>query len=195
MLQQSGHELVSDTAQALLSVRVLKHIFASLEQRHVDVHARSCHSEKRLRHEGGVEAMFTGDCFDDKLECLDVVARPDGVRVFEIDLMLARGVLMVGSLDFEAERFQFEHDIPAAIFAKVGRRKVKVAAIVVQLEARFPVHVELEKEEFRLRPDIEFGEPELFHFLEHALQVASRVPFKRCPVRTVDVTDQTCHFT
>lgn len=106
-----------------------------------------------------MQPMFAGDRFDNEFKRLNVVARFYGISVFEIDLMLARGNFMVRRFNFKAHLLKLKHDIAPAVFPKIGRRQVEVAAAVVQFHRRTAIFIELKEENSGSAPKLNAVKP------------------------------------
>ena len=72
----------------------------------IDVHPVASGAINGLWHKGGVEFIGIGNFLHRLLEGDDIVRSVEGVGIFEVDLMLAGGALMVGSLNLKAQLFQ-----------------------------------------------------------------------------------------
>ena len=121
MPEQPGDEGVGLAAEAARVGGVGEYVLAVLEQAHVGVHAAAVDAEHRLGHEGGVQAVLLRQRLDGELEGHDVVGGAEGVGVFEVDLVLAGGHLVVGGLDLKAHLFQRHADLAAGALAVVER--------------------------------------------------------------------------
>ncbi len=72
-----------------------------IKQGLVCVHTGTIDSKNRLGHKGGMEAVLCRDGTDYPFECHRIVRRFQSVSIFEVNLMLAFGYLMMGSLDLK----------------------------------------------------------------------------------------------
>ena len=106
------------------------------------VHPAAVQTLNRLGHERRQEAVPVGDVAHDELEGGQVVGRDQGVGVAQVDLVLARGHLVVGRLDLEAHCLHLLDDHPADLLALVHRTQVEVCGRIVRRL--------LEQEELRL---------------------------------------------
>ncbi len=62
------------------------------------MHPISRRVPERLGHKRGMKAVFLGQGLDRKLERHDIVGSGKGIRIFQINLMLPCGGLMVAGL-------------------------------------------------------------------------------------------------
>ena len=103
VLHDAGDVFISDLAQLQRTFLIKKGIGAvEFEQGLVGVHAGTVDAEHRLGHEGGVQAKLSGDRTDNPFEGDGIVGGGQGVGIFEVDLMLPFGDLMMGGLDLKA---------------------------------------------------------------------------------------------
>ncbi|KYC61210.1 hypothetical protein B4100_3310 [Heyndrickxia coagulans] len=195
MLHNAGNELVCRIAQLQFCiVRVIECIFFSFKKRKIGVHPGTVHAKQRFRHKRRMQAMFACNRLDHQFKGLDIVACPDCIRIFKINFVLAGCNFMVGRFNFKAHFLEFQYDVAPAVFAKVRRRQVKIAAVVVQLQCRFIFFIQLEEEEFRFRPKIKTREAKFFHFFQYPFQIIPRITFKRGAVRIINIANQTGDF-
>ena len=85
-----------------------------------------CTLLQRLRHERGVHAVLVRDLLHDEPERHDVVGHRERVGVAQVDLVLARRVLVVGVLDRDAHRLERVDRLLAEVAGDVGRGEVEV---------------------------------------------------------------------
>ena len=133
--EQAGDELPADLGELVLRALFVERVDVALEQRHVGVHAAAGLAAHRLGHERGVDALLDRDLFDHGAERHDVVRRGEGVRVAQVDLVLARAALVVAELDRDAEVFQHAHGSPAEVVGRAAGHVVEVTGRVDRLGA------------------------------------------------------------
>jgi len=132
-----------------LVVLVVEGVLAVLEQREVRVHARAVDARDRFGHERRVEVVLCGDGADDGAEGADVVRRRERVVVFEVDLVLAPGNLVVARFDLEAHILEAVDDVTSNVAREVFRCEVEIAAVVARLRRCTSLLVFFEEEELR----------------------------------------------
>ena len=147
-----------------------------------------CTLGERLRHERGVHAGLEGDLPHHEPERHDVVGHREGVGVAEVDLVLARGVLVVAVLDGDAHRLERVDRALAEVGGDVGGGEVEVGRLVERLRRRARVGVG-EVEELHLGRGVEAEAP-LAGPVEVAAQHLAGVALER---RAVDVGDVAEH--
>ena len=194
MAENARDEGVALPGQALLPFLVKECVFAVLVQGHIGVHSVSGQAVDGLGHEGGVEVVPLGDGFHRQLEGHNLVGTLQGGGVFEVDLVLAGGHLMVGRLDLIAHLLQGQTDPPPGGLAVIQGAQVEVARLVVGFGGGLAVLVGLEQEKFRLRAYVEGVVAHGLRPLQHALQHAPGITHKGGAVRVVHVADQPRHL-
>ena len=105
-------------------------VAVALEERQVGVHAGAGVLGERLGHEGGVDALLERDLLDDRAEGHDVVGGGQGVGVAQVDLVLARGALVVAELHRDAHRLEHGDRGAAEVVRGAVRHVVEVAGLV-----------------------------------------------------------------
>ena len=131
----------------------VERVLVALEQAQVGVHPRALHALERLGHERGVDPLRGRRLPHHQPERHHAVGHREGVGVAEVDLVLARGVLVEGVLDRDAHRLQRLDRALAERAGHVGRREVEVRAGV---ERPGPAVVAGDEvEELHLRGDVE----------------------------------------
>jgi len=133
VLEDPCDEGVCRFGEVELVVLVVEGVLAVLEQREVRVHARAVDARDRLGHERRVEVVLCGDGADDGAEGADVVRRRERVVVFEVDLVLAPGNLVVARFDLEAHILEAVDDVTSNVAREVFRCEVEIAAVVARL--------------------------------------------------------------
>ena len=116
--------------QVVLVARVVEGVGVALEQREVRVHARALHAGERLGHERGVHAVLLGDLLHDEPHRHHRVGHRQRVGVAQVDLVLARRVLVLAVLDRDAHVLEGEHRALAQVAGQVGDRQLEVRAVV-----------------------------------------------------------------
>jgi len=106
VVQQAGDERARRLGQVQRIARIVEGVAVALEQRQVRVHAAARLPPERLRHERRVHAVRDRDLLDHVPERHDVVGHRQRVGVTQVDLLLARGDLVVTELDRDAQAFQ-----------------------------------------------------------------------------------------
>ena len=153
------------------------------------MHAAAVDAEHRLGHEGGMQAVLLGQGLDRQLEGHDVVGGGQRLGVLEVDLVLALGNLVVGSLDLEAHLLQRQADLAAGALAVIQRAQVEVTGLVGGGGGGVAGLIGLEEEELALRADVE-GVAHVGGLLQHALEHAAGIAHEGGAVRIVHVADQ-----
>ena len=128
--QHTGDEPTGHGREVVLVGVVVERVAVPIEERHVGVHARSLNSGQRLRHERGHDSVPGGDLLDDHPHGHHRVGHGHGVGVAEIDLVLARGVLVLAVLDGDAHVLQGQHGLAAQLTCQVVGGQVEVGALV-----------------------------------------------------------------
>ena len=100
------------------------------EQGEVRVHARALDAREGLRHEARVDAVRLGGLLDDEADGHDGVGHGERVGVAEVDLVLARSVLVLGVLDGDPHLLEGENALLAQVRGLVGRGQLEVGARV-----------------------------------------------------------------
>ncbi len=109
-------------------------VLVAFEQRHVRVHARALHAFERLRHERRVDTLRCGRLTHHEPERHHVVGHRQRVGVAQVDLVLARAVLVERVLDRDAHRLERLHRALAQVAGDVGSGEVEVRAVVEHLQ-------------------------------------------------------------
>ena len=137
VVQQTGHERLGEVGEVVVVLAVEEGVVVAAEDRQVGVHARALHPLHRLGHERGVQAVRGGHLADDEPERHHAVGHREGVGVAEVDLLLARGVLVEAVLDGDPHRLQRADGLLPQRPRDVVRREVEEAALVERLR-RWP---------------------------------------------------------
>ena len=185
VVQQPGDEALADLRQAELVARVVERVDVALEQRQVRVHARAERALDRLGHERGVHAELVGDLLHDQAERHDVVGHRERVGVAQVDLVLARAVLVEAVLDRDAHRLERDDRLAAQVAHHVELGEVEEAGGVERHRRRVG---RLEEEELHLRRGVE-GEALVAGALEVALQHVAGVALERLLRQVLDVAE------
>ena len=156
------------------------------------MHSASVDAVDRFCHESRVHAVCERNRLRDVSERDDIVRHLKRIAVFEINLVLGFCDLVVGCFDDEAHIGQRNDDIAADVLGAVGRRQIKVAAVILELEARFAVN-HPEEEEFEFGTRIE-GVSHILGFFHGFLEDISRVALEGGAVGLIDVADKTGFF-
>ena len=184
MVQQPGDEVLADLRQAVLVAGIVERVDVALEQREVRVHPRAERARDRLGHERRVHAEVRRDLLHDEAEGHDVVGHAQRVGVAQVDLVLARAVLVEAVLDGDAHRLEHEDRLLAQLRHHVVRREVEEPGVVEGLG----LLGRLEVEELHLRRGEE-REALLAGALEVALQHVARVAGEGLAVEVLDVAE------
>ena len=115
------------------------------------MHAGTVDAEYRLRHKGGVLAVFLRQRLDRQLEGHDIVGCLQRFGILEVDLMLPCRHLMVRGLDLKAHVLQRHADLAPRALAAVERTQIKIAGLVVRLRDGIAGVVRLEEEKLAFR--------------------------------------------
>jgi hypothetical protein len=135
--EQARDELATGLRQLVLRALFVERVLVALEQRHVRVHAAAgCRTG--LRHERRVHALLDRDLLDDRAEGHDVVGGREGVRVAQVDLVLARAALVVAVLHRDAEVLEHPHAPATEVVRRAAGNVVEVAGRVDRLGAVGP---------------------------------------------------------
>ena len=119
--------------QPVLVAGVVERVDVALEQREVRVHARAVRAGDGLGHERRVHAEVARDLLHDDPERHDVVGHRERVGVAQVDLVLARRVLVVAVLARDAHRLEREDGLAAQAARHVHLGEVEVAGAVERL--------------------------------------------------------------
>ena len=150
MSQQAGHKGIGFRGQLPLSVGIVEHVLSIPEQRHIDMHTGTTDAEDGLGHKRSVQTVALSQHLDSQLERHDVVRRAQGVVIFEVDLMLTGGRLVVRCLHLKAKLLQCQADLPAGGLAVIQRAQIEIAGLVIGLGGGLALLVGLEQEELAL---------------------------------------------
>ena len=172
--EEAGDEVLRHLRQAVLVARIVERVHVAFEERQVRVHPRTERTRDRLGHEGRVHAVVLGDFLGDEPERHHVVGHRERVGVAEVDLVLARAVLVERVLHRDAHRLEAQHGLLAELGAEVVGGEVEVAGVVERLHLLGGAGVE----ELHLGADEE-GEALLPGALEVALQHVAGVAVER----------------
>ena len=102
MPQQPGDELIGQGRQVPGVRLVAEGVLPVPEQGHVHMHPAAGGAADGLGHEGGVEAVLLSQGLHRQLEGHDVVRGPEGIRVLQVDFVLASRHLVVAGLHRQA---------------------------------------------------------------------------------------------
>jgi hypothetical protein len=175
-------------AQLHVVLRIEERVLAVLEERLMRVHPRAVDAEDRLRHEGGVQVVVERDVLDDEAAGADVVRRHQHIVVMKIDLVLARGDLVMRGLDVHAHLLEGDDDFAPDVFAEIHRREIEVTRLVVRFGGRLAVAAQEQEE-------LGFGsrhhrEAALGGQADDVLQRGARAAGERAAVGIGDVANQ-----
>jgi hypothetical protein len=141
----------------------------------------------RLGHERRVQAVLLGDRLQRELEGDRVVRGLQRIGVLEVDLVLARGHLVMGRLHPDAERLEgVDHVVPDG--TREVRAEVEVAGLVVGQRLDGAVVGAAEQEELQLRPHVH-DVAQLLRPLHLAAEDEARVAGKRLAAWREHVAD------
>ena len=107
--------------------------------------------------------------------------------------MLRRCHFMMGCLNLYSHILQCEHHIPSRIFSQIEWPKIKISRLLMRCCRRCSIIILMEKEKFKFRSDYKLIS-HFFGFPNYIFQDLAWVALVRCSVRTVDITDKSCHF-
>ncbi len=193
MLQKPGDEVEGGLGELVLGLGVKEGVLPVLEEGEVGVHAAAVDAPDGLGQEGGVEVVVEGDALHHPLEGGDVVSGGEGVGVLEVNLVLARGHLVVAGLNLKAHGHQGVDHVPPGLLALIYGSQVKVARLVVGLHGGEALGGPEEEEELGLGAGVHVVKPELLQPLNLALQHIPGVPLKGAAVGVGDVADEPGH--
>ena len=185
--QQARHERLGGVAQVVVVGLVVERVLVAAEQRHVEVHARALEPLERFGHERRVDAVAGGDLADREPERHHRVGHREGVGVAQVDLLLARCVLVEAVLDRDAHGLERADRLLAQLARHVVHRVVEEAA-VVERHRLLTGGQRLEVEVLDVGRDVE-REPGLVRGLHVAAQHLARIAFERLAVEVVDVAE------
>ena len=154
VVQQPRQELPGLAGQALRGGGVGEDILPVPGEGHVEVHPAARDAGKGLGHEGGVEAAPLGQGLHRQLAGHDVVRGGQGIRVFQVDLVLSGGGLVVAGLHLDAHLLQGQGHLPPDALPVVQGAQVKVARLVGGPGGGPSVLLRLEEEKLQLRPHL-----------------------------------------
>ena len=182
--QQPGDEVLARLRQARLVARVVERVDVALEEREVRVQAGAERALDRLGHERGVHAELARDALHHHAERHHVVGHRQRVGVAQVDLVLARTVLVERVLDGDAHRLEREDRAAAELVGLVGVGEVEEAGVVERDRIRGRLEVEV--------LDLGAGEervPVLARLLEVAAQHDAGVAVERLAGERADVAE------
>jgi hypothetical protein len=153
----------------------------------VCVHARTLHPAERFGHESSQDPLAGGHFLHDHPYEHDGVGHRHGVRVAKVYLVLARGVLVLAVLDWDAHFLEHEHGLAPQRRCLVVAHQLEVRPFVErQRGLALGVGRLLEVEVLQLGSDVE-REPLVAGLVEHPAQDVARVSFEGRPVEVEDV--------
>ena len=155
-----------------------------LEERLMDVHAAAVLAEDRLRHEGRVDAVLPGDLLDRGAVGHHLVGHHERLVVAQVDLVLARGHLVVAVLHADPHLLEGEDRLAAQVRRPVHGEAVEIAAHVEELGGL----VGGEIEELEFGTDIE-GVALVVDLLQGPLQHIAGIALVGGAVGILDVAD------
>ena len=193
VLQDATDEIACDLGQTFWICRVMKHIDAVLEQRHIRVQARSTDFGDWFGHEGRVHAIAPGDCLDSLLESHQAISCSDCLVEAKVNFMLAGGNLMMRGFDFKAHFLQSQDNFPPDILALTERFEIEIGTGVIGLGGRVALVIGVEQEKFTLRTHIE-DVAHLFGLADNFSEDLARVAGKGLAFQCLEIADQPGHF-
>ena len=134
-----------------------------------------------------MHALRRGDLADDEAERHHAVGHRQRVGVAQVDLLLARSVLVEAVLDRDAHRLERADRLLAQRPGDVVGGQVEEAGVVERLR-RDALLRRGEVEELDVRGDVE-DQPLLVGRLDVALEHVAAVAAERCAVEVVDVAE------
>lgn len=143
-----------------------------------------------LGHKCGVQAVFLGQGLYRQLEGHNVIGGLQGPSVFQINLMLAGGRLVMAGLNLHSHLFQIQTDLPAGAFPVVQGAQVKISSCVAWSGYGVPFLIGLKQEKLQLRSHIK-DQPQVLDPAKGPLQHAPGISRERSAVRVVYIADQT----
>ena len=158
----------------------------------IDVHAVARLAAQRLRGEVSGETVAHGDGIYDRAECDRIVRGLDGLGIAEIDLVLPRPLLVVGTLRTDTHLFERQADLTADVLALIPGRNVHIPGAVVRDRGRLAVFVAAEEVELHLRAERERNAHRR-GVIHRLLQQSAAVTFEGRAVRMKDAAEQARH--
>ena len=128
MPQEARNVGLCSLRELILVFPVEKRVVVSCEKRLVRVHAAAVLANQRFGHEGGVDAVLHGYLFDDEAVGHRSVGHREGVHVAQVNLVLARGHLVVDVLNRNAHLMQSLHGVASQVRGGIPGGQVEVAA-------------------------------------------------------------------
>jgi len=180
----AGDVVLGHLREVVFIPAVEEAVLGPLEDRLMDMHAAPVLPEDRLGHEGRVNAVLPGDLLDRGAVGHHLVGHRKGLVVAEVDLVLARGHLVVAVLHPYPHILKGEDRLAAQIGRPVYGEAVEVAAHVEELGGL----VGGEIEELKLGADVE-GIALIVDLLEGPLEHITGVALIGGAVGILDVTD------
>ena len=119
------------------------------------MHTGTVYAEFRLGHKSGMQSVPAGDRLDRQLKGHDVIGSGQRLVIAEVNLVLGRRHLMVGSLDLEPHFLQCQHHIPPCIFSEIHRPQIEIAGLLMGDRRRHRIFIRIKKKKLTLRPDLE----------------------------------------
>ena len=189
MEEDPGHVRLGELGQAVRRIRIGEgvHGVGDREEALVRVHPGAVDPEDGLRHECRVQAVLLGDRLEGELEGDRVIGGLQSVRVLEVDLVLARGDLVMGGLDANPECLERVHHVLADFLGEI-RGEVEVAGLVVGQRLDPAIGGPAEEEELQLRPHVH-DVAELPGPLHLAAENPARIAHERLAAWSEDVAD------
>ena len=189
--QQSGDEPLGHLGQAEGIPGVVERVGVAFEERKVGVHARALDAGEWLGHEACVHALALRGLLHHQAHGHDGVGHGERVGVAQVDLVLARGVLVLGVLDGDAHLLQGEDAALAEVARHVGGGELEVGAGVEGHGRVRRVGVgEVEVLDLGGREE---GEPLLPGAVEGPAQGVSGAAFEGSAVEVEDVAEDPGH--
>ncbi|OPZ80744.1 MAG: hypothetical protein BWY76_03262 [bacterium ADurb.Bin429] len=152
------------------------------------VHAGAVLPEKRLGHEGGIDAIHIGDFLHRQAVGHQRIRHGEGVGVAQINLVLTGGDFVMAVFDVNAHLLQRQHRIATQVHRFIAGDKVEITTLVQRFRLLRAAEVKI----FRLGPHIE-GEAQFTRFLQVTLQHLARVAFVWSAVGIKDIAEHARH--
>ncbi len=108
------------------------------------VHPAPVDPRDRLRHESRIQPVREGDRLGDLFEGDNVVGRPQGIGIVEVDLVLGGRDFVMSGFHLEAHLGEGADDLRSGSLSPVDGKEVEVAPLVLGSDSRLPVVVQMQ---------------------------------------------------
>jgi hypothetical protein len=192
MTEQTGDELTRDVREPVGITRVGERVPITFEEREVGVHARALDTGEGFRHERGMKTPLEGDLLHDQANGHHGVCHRQRVGVAQVDLVLARGILVLRVLDRNPHVLECEHGSLPEVRGEVGDSELEVRPPVERYGGSRRRSIS-EVEVLDLRSRVERETPPSC-LLERPAQHVAGAALERRAVEVQDVTEDPRHL-